>query len=109
MFFFVILIIGIEGMVVWNVIVVIVLCKVWYFKLCFINLEDIIIYYVMNSVCKDKILRYGVRLVVRKKIIIYCIVVICERKRENKGIFNFYWKGLKKVFRYSIFKGTLYK
>lgn len=87
---------GIEGMAVWNAIAATVLCKVWHFKSCLINSEDITTYHAMNSVCKDKILRYGVRSVVRKKITTHCTVVTCERKRENKGTSNFYWKGLKK-------------
>lgn len=46
---------GIEGMAVWNAIAATVLCKVWHFKSCLINSEDITTYHAMNSVCKDKI------------------------------------------------------
>lgn len=60
----------------------------------------------MNSVCKDKILRYEVHPVVKKIITIHCTVVTWERKREIKETSNFYWKGLKKAFRHSITNGS---
>lgn len=60
-------------MAVWNAIAATLLCKVWHFKSCLINSKDITTYHAMNSVCKDKILRYGVHSVVRNNYnTLYC-------------------------------------
>lgn len=51
---------GIEGMAVWNAIAATLLCKIWHFKSCLINSKHITTYHAKNSMCKGKMLRYGV-------------------------------------------------
>lgn len=42
----------------------------------------------MNSVCKDKILRYEVHPVVKKIITIHCTVVTWEREKLKKHLIS---------------------
>lgn len=71
---------GIEGMAVWNAIAATLLCKIWHFKSCLINSKNLTTYHAMNSMCKGKILRYGVHLIVRKIITTHCAVVMWEKE-----------------------------
>lgn len=80
-------------MAVWNAIAATLLCKIWHFKSCLIKKKKtkktnhasliqktITTYHAMNSMCKGKIIRYGVHLVVRKIIKTHCTVVMWKKE-----------------------------
>lgn len=67
-------------MAVWNAVAATLLCKIGISNHASLIQKNITTYHAMNSMCKGKIIRYGVHLVVRKIIKTHCTVVTWKKE-----------------------------